>query len=83
MDKVKWQGPEIPIGVLVAKLSEECGEVANHYADAFFTSMDDKDSNERHAREMLTEARHVKHIADQIITRLHAVGGKVFTREWD
>lgn len=76
MNREKWTDPNIPLGVLIAKLAEETGEVANIYADAAFVSPREYIGMAVRMRE---EARHVKFIADRIIDNLKAnKGGQSF-----
>jgi hypothetical protein len=58
MNKAKWEDRSIPLGVLIAKLAEECGEVANVYADAYM-----QPGSEDSSHRIIEELSHVQHIA--------------------
>lgn len=88
MNRDKWKNPEIPLGVLVAKLGEENGEVANAYADAYEVWNDDykdgvpDDLAIEIVAHMIEELKHVEFIARELRKRYEFGGVHLLDLEW-
>lgn len=85
MNRDKWKNPEIPLGVLIAKLSEETGEVANAYADAYELWAKDEVPNDVAAEtvsHMIEELKHVEFIARELRKRYEFGGVHLLDLEW-